>query len=188
MLALAFGALGATAHCLYVLTGAIAGRKPSFAGYRIGWFFPQPILGAVLGALVYVTIRGGLLSTSSGASPINMFTVAAISAIGGLSAPRAYKRLTGQTATGDTQTGSRSPTITQVSPTTLASADLPQKATVTGFDLAQASFLVNGRSVEPDQLTDTSATFRITAAIAAEGHAVITLAPNVAAAAAVRIT
>lgn len=93
LFALAFGALGATAHCLYVFTGSIGGRKPDFRGYRVGWYFPQPALGAILGALLYVVIRGGLLAASSGASAVNMFGVAAIGAVAGLSAPRAYQLL-----------------------------------------------------------------------------------------------
>lgn len=93
LFALAFGALGATAHCLYVFTGSIGGRKPDFRGNRVGWYFPQPALGAILGALLYVVIRGGLLAASSGASAVNMFGVAAIGAVAGLSAPRAYQLL-----------------------------------------------------------------------------------------------
>jgi hypothetical protein len=93
LFAMAFGALGATAHCLYVFTGAIGGSKPDFSRYRIGWYWPQPPLGAILGALLYVAIRGGLLAASSGASAVNMFGVAAIGAAGGISAANAWKRL-----------------------------------------------------------------------------------------------
>jgi hypothetical protein len=93
LFALAFGALGATARCLWVFTGAIGGSKPDFLRYRIGWFWPQPPLGAILGALLWVTIRGGLLAASSGASAVNLFGVAAIGAAGGISAANAMKLL-----------------------------------------------------------------------------------------------
>jgi hypothetical protein len=93
LFALAFGGLGATAHCLYYFTGAVGSKSSGFGWNRLGWFGPQPILGAILAALLYVVIRGGLLSTSSGASAVNMFGVAAIGALAGLAAPKAYQLL-----------------------------------------------------------------------------------------------
>ena len=95
LFALAFGTLGATAHCLYYFTGALGSKGEGFNWNRLGWYGPQPPLGAILGALLYVAIRGGLLAASSGASAVNIFGVAAIGAVGGLSASRAYKALLG---------------------------------------------------------------------------------------------
>jgi hypothetical protein len=188
LLALAFGSLGATAHCLYVFLGAVAGKNREFTAYRIGWFFPQPPLGAILGALLYVTARAGLLSSSSGASPINMFGVAAIAAAGGLSAPRAYQRLTTQTPTpAATPPSSNLPVITQVSPSAVTAAELPAQVTITGSNLTKASFLLNGRAIKPDSVSASNATFTIQAADAPSGHIVITLAPNVAASASVKV-
>ena len=93
LFALSFGALGAAAHCLFYFTGALGAQGEGFDWNRLGWYGPQPPLGAILGALVYVAIRGGLLAASSGASAVNIFGVAAIGAVGGLSASRAYKAL-----------------------------------------------------------------------------------------------
>ena len=56
-----------------------------------------------------MVIRAGLLSTSSGASAINMFGVAAIGAVGGLSARRAYGLLLQNTFLGDQQDAGTDP-------------------------------------------------------------------------------
>lgn len=109
LFALAFGGLGATAHSLYYFTGAIGSKSTGFGWDRLGWYGPQPILGAILGGLLYVVIRAGLLSTSSGASAINMFGVAAIGAVGGLSARRAYGLLLQNTFLGDQQDAGTDP-------------------------------------------------------------------------------
>ena len=180
LLALAFGALGATAHCLYVFLGAIAGSRPGFNAYRIGWFFPQPPLGAIFGVLLYVTIRAGLLSSSSGVSPINMFGVASIAAVGGLSAPLAYKRLTSAASASGTTSPPSTPTISRVSISSINAADRTggKIVTVTGTNLDKASFLINGVAAQPSSVTATKATFEGTA-LPSSGVAVISLVPNV---------
>ena len=62
LFALSFGALGAAAHCLYYFTGALGAQGDGFDWNRLGWYGPQPPLGAILGALVYVAIRGNNLN------------------------------------------------------------------------------------------------------------------------------
>lgn len=54
-------------------TGAVSAQGEGFDWNRLGWYGPQPPLGAILGALIYVAIRGGLLAASSGASAVNIF-------------------------------------------------------------------------------------------------------------------
>jgi hypothetical protein len=190
--ALAFGGLGATAHCLYVFTGAIkAGKKPDFGWSRLGWYGPQPPMGAIFGALLYVAIRGGLLAASSGASAVNMFGVAAIAAVGGLSASRAYQRLTGgrpSSSPSPPASDSSAPKISDISPAIIDSSAMPSTLTVTGANLTKASFLVNGSPSQPDRVTPTTATFTLTSRDVVAGHVVVSLLGNVATSATVKVT
>lgn len=168
LLALAFGALGATAHALYVFRGAINDRD--FAWSRLGWFLPQPPLGAVLGMLVFISVRATFVAGSVGAGPTNMFGVAAAAAVAGLSCRRAYERLIPK---GDS-TASSGPQLTGISPTSVK-ANQAQELTATGRNLDNAAFEINGNATDPAQRTSASATFPITAAEATGTQIVVAL-------------
>jgi hypothetical protein len=118
-----------------------------------------------------------------------MFGVAAIAAVGGLSAPRAYQRLIAASpAPSATPSASSTPTITQVSTSNIKAAELgSQKITITGTNLNKASFLINGIAAQPSSVTATTATFEGTA-LPARGVAVISLAQNIGPSVTVNVT
>jgi hypothetical protein len=165
-----FGCLGAAAHGLYMVTAALTSKKPDFGWRRLGWFIPEPPLGGVLGMLVYVVIRGGLLSSASGTSPVNMFTVAGLAAVGGLSASQAYRLLTslgaGLKSNGGAAVAAK---ITGVTPASADASMLPIDVTVAGENLDKATFYVNRRTTKAKSAQAASATFTLTAEDVADG-------------------
>jgi hypothetical protein len=79
---MAAGALGAAVHVLrsfYWYVGNRALRRSWLMMYLL-----LPFVGALLGLIVYLVLRGGLTSPTGGASDINPYGIAAIAALVGL--------------------------------------------------------------------------------------------------------
>ncbi|QFG21161.1 IPT/TIG domain-containing protein [Actinomadura sp. WMMB 499] len=136
---LAAGALGAIVHSLRSLYWYVGNRA-----LRRSWlmmYLTLPLVGALLGLVVYLVLRGGLTSPTGGATDINPYGVTAIAALVGLFSRETAEKLRGVFATllapapaGRDQ--ALAPEITSVEP---ASAPVGAPVTVHGTGLAGAT-------------------------------------------------
>jgi hypothetical protein len=93
LVALLFGILGGATHGLASLMD-FRGQRRLFRSWSL-WYFALPFLGGAIALIFYVVVRAGLL-TSGGkdvTESINLYGVAAISAIVGLFTDRATNKL-----------------------------------------------------------------------------------------------
>src|SRR5690606_20582994 len=116
---MAAGALGAVVHVLrsfYWYVGNRALRRSWLVMYLL-----LPFVGALLGLIVYLVLRGGLTTPAGGASDINPYGVSAIAALVGLFSRETSEKLRGVFTTLFAQAPSGrdqalAPTITSVEP------------------------------------------------------------------------
>ena len=57
------------------------------------WYFLRPITGVIVGLIVYISIRGGILKADSSVNFLNPYTVSGIAAISGLWSSQIIGRL-----------------------------------------------------------------------------------------------
>jgi hypothetical protein len=180
LIVLSFGALAAAAHCLYVLSAAVPARD--FSWPRLGWFLPEPILGAILALLLYVLVRAALLSSTS-VNSINLFGAAGIAAAGGISAQATFKKLNSVLSafgSGSSTAAAAGPTITAATPATLGSATA--MLAISGTGLAKASFELAGAAITPASVSDTTAVFALDpATVLAQKPSTVTMTARVGA-------
>lgn len=153
---LAAGALGAIVHALRSLYWYVGNRA-----LRRSWlmmYLTLPLVGALLGLVVYLVLRGGLTSPTGAATDINPYGVTAIAALVGLFSRETAEKLRGVFAAllapapaGRDQ--ALAPAIAAVEP---ASAPAGASVTVHGTGLASASAARFGAAEAPvDDVTDT---------------------------------
>jgi hypothetical protein len=133
------GAIGGGLHAISSWVSFWGGQQLRMSW--LPWTLLRPITGGMLGVLLYLTLRGGLLSPASGdvtvEQPINLYGFSALCGLAGLFTSEAMERLKkllggnlGQ------QSGAAAPTIANVSPQTFtlaaAQAANGQAITVTG--------------------------------------------------------
>lgn len=91
VIVLAAGAVGATVHALRSLYWYVGNRS-----LRRSWLMMYlflPFVGALLGLIVYLVLRGGLTSPTGGSADINPYGITAISALVGLFSQETAEKL-----------------------------------------------------------------------------------------------
>jgi Na+-driven multidrug efflux pump len=78
------GFIGACVYSLYAIILHLSPPKKDFDKNWTGWYVLRPIVGAGLALIVYVLIRGGLLSVGSNVSNLNFLGFTGFSFIVGL--------------------------------------------------------------------------------------------------------
>jgi|GEM_PF-5596305 len=84
------GMLGSLVYCLRSATWYLGNRE--FRRSWAYWYFAQPFIGAALGAMVYLVLRAGFISPSSGAA-VNPFGFLAVAGVVGLYTEQALSQL-----------------------------------------------------------------------------------------------
>lgn len=91
------GALGSSLQALYRLTEMIGTRR-LIKGWRL-WFVLRVVMGIPLSMIIYMGVRGGILSTTADATALNPYGTLAISILVGLFAAQALEKLNAVAAT-----------------------------------------------------------------------------------------
>lgn len=95
------GALGALVYTSTIVVGRVVSNvnqagiaeKPSWNSSYVLWYLLHPLLGSSLSVIFYVVLRGGLVNLSVGTAALNLYGVAAISGMVGLSSKEATQKL-----------------------------------------------------------------------------------------------
>ncbi len=161
------GALGGMLHALRSLYWYVGNRD-----LRRSWILMYPILplvGAVLGTIFYVVVRGGLLTTQTSTQDVNAYGFAAVSAIVGLFSEQAVGKLKevfaalfapaekGSDHVAAAQTGT--PVVSSVEP---QAGPIGTNVIVVGANLANVTAIeFGGVSAQPTQTSDTQLTVTV---------------------------
>ena len=89
------GALGALVYTSTQIVGRVVSDKEvaSWNNSYALWYLVHPLLGSSLAVIFYVVLRGGLVNLSVGTAGLNLYGVAAISGLVGLSSKEATDKL-----------------------------------------------------------------------------------------------
>lgn len=82
LVVVSFGVLGSVVHVATSLSSYLGNGR--FRGSWATWYLLRPLIAAALATVAYVTFRAGFLSADASAETVNLFGVAAISALAGL--------------------------------------------------------------------------------------------------------
>lgn len=85
------GAIGGMIHALQSFVGFVGSN--SFVCSWIWWYVLRPVVGAGLALLFYLSLRGGLLTTTAGVADLSIFGFASVSALAGLFSEQATAKL-----------------------------------------------------------------------------------------------
>ncbi|MCP2341844.1 IPT/TIG domain-containing protein [Actinomadura rupiterrae] len=172
LVVLAAGALGSCVHVSRSLYWYVGNRS-----LRRSWlmmYLALPFVGALLGLIVYLVLRGGLV-TGAGGDDINPYTVAALSALVGLFSRETSEKLRAVFATllAPAQQGrdqAMGPQVRDVDPVEAAPGE---SVRITGVGLSAATAVRFGTAEAPVRsVTDTSLTTTVPAD-AASGRLVV---------------
>ncbi|TDD63355.1 IPT/TIG domain-containing protein [Actinomadura rubrisoli] len=149
VIVLAAGALGSAVHALRSMYWYVGNRS-----LRRSWLMMYlflPFVGALLGLIVYLVLRGGLTSPTGGASDINPYGITAIAALVGLFSRETAEKLRTVFATllAPAQQGrdqALAPRITAIEP---ASGPVGTTVTIHGAGLASATRVRFGGAESP---------------------------------------
>jgi hypothetical protein len=150
-LVLVAGALGAYIHAATSFGSHLGAGD--FSTSWLWWYVLRPLVGASLAGLLYLAVRGGLVSVSTGEADVNPYGMAALAGLAGLfSTPLTARLATIFDAilgkTGEDGPAARPPRIGDLDPST-APVGNEVEITVTGEDFVESSKVaVDGREVE----------------------------------------
>jgi len=85
------GSIGGMIHALQSFVGFVGSR--SFVSSWLWWYVLRPIVGAGLALLFYLSLRGGLLTTSAGVTDLSIFGFASVGTLAGLFSEQATAKL-----------------------------------------------------------------------------------------------
>ncbi len=85
------GGIGGMIHALQSFVGFVGSK--SFISSWLWWYVIRPVVGAGLALLFYLSLRGGLLTTSTGVKNLSVFGFASISTLAGLFSEQATAKL-----------------------------------------------------------------------------------------------
>lgn len=91
LIALLSGALGSYIHAATSFVDYIGNRR--FVKSWTWWYLLRPFIGMALALLIYFSARGGLIATSTGASALSPYGVAAVTGLAGLFSKQATDKL-----------------------------------------------------------------------------------------------
>ncbi|GLZ07641.1 hypothetical protein Acsp03_51070 [Actinomadura sp. NBRC 104412] len=153
---MAAGALGAVVHALRSLYWYVGNRT-----LRRSWLMMYgflPLVGALLGLMVYLVLRGGLTSPTGGSSDVNPYGVTAIAALVGLFSRETAEKLSAVFATllAHPRAGRDQALPPQVHSVEPASGRVGSLVVIRGIGLGSASTVRFGQADAP--VTDVSDT------------------------------
>lgn len=135
--------IGILGNLIYIATSftTFVGNQ-TFKQSWILWYFVKPFTAAALAIVVYIVIRAGFLSYGSGGAAVNLYGVAALAALAGLSTDKATEKLkeifaaifTAKEPDNRKDKLQGDIVVTDVSPTTIAAAT-EATLTITGKQL-----------------------------------------------------
>ena len=85
------GALGSYVHAVTSFVSFVGNRK--LVASWLWWYLLRPFIGMTLALIFYFVIRGGLLSSGSDSTDVNVFGVAAIAGLAGMFSKQATDKL-----------------------------------------------------------------------------------------------
>jgi len=91
IIVLLFGAIGAGVHALSSLTTYLG--NGTFLGRWTWWYLIRTPIGATVALLLYLVLRGGLISADSPTSVVNPYAVSAVAGLSGMFAKNATDKL-----------------------------------------------------------------------------------------------
>lgn len=91
LIAMIMGALGAVVYTSTALVTRVANKE--FDSHWALWYIVHPPLGSSLAVVFYLLLRGGLVNLSVSAGGLNLYGVAAVSGMVGLSSKEATQKL-----------------------------------------------------------------------------------------------
>ena len=166
---LLIGAAGATIHA-FTSFGSYSGNR-TFTMSWGWWYLVRLPIGALLGALIYLAIRGGLATLGTADDAFNPFAVAVLAALAGTFSKQAVDKLEEifntffKASGGDTQRSDKLDglKVDTVSPAALDVGVGAVEVTLTGSGLAEAKVTAGSRTVEPTEQTATEVRFELEA-------------------------
>ncbi|MFC5183038.1 IPT/TIG domain-containing protein [Actinomadura harenae] len=173
LVVLAAGALGSCVHVSRSLYWYVGNRS-----LRRSWlmmYLMLPFAGALLGLIVYLVLRGGLVTGAGGADDVNPYGIAAIAALVGLFSRETAEKLRAVFATllAPAQQGRDQAMGPQVRGVDPADAAPGESVRITGVGLASATAVRFGSAEAPvTDVTDTGLTTTVPAD-AATGRPVV---------------
>jgi hypothetical protein len=162
VIVLAAGGIGGVVHALRSLYWYVGNRT-----LRRSWlmmYFILPIIGAALGMVVYMVLRGGLTSPTGGSADINPYGVTAIAALVGLFSQETAEKLRAvfETLLTPAKAGRDQALPPQVRALEPVSGPVGDMVTVRGLGLGSASVVRFGAVDAPaTDVTDTELTVTV---------------------------
>jgi hypothetical protein len=146
LIVLVMGALGSMVHMASSFAHHV--QQGSITSNWVWWYILRPVIGAALALIFYIVFRAGFISLSASPESINVFGLAAIAGMVGLSAKKATEKLkdvfdtlfrTEDDASGGSSAASGAPSIVSVEPPTLTATGSDQMVTLKGQNFASNS-------------------------------------------------
>jgi hypothetical protein len=91
LIVLVSGALGSLVHALGSFVDYVGNRK--LATSWIAWYVTSPFIGSLLALILYLVLRGGLMTPSASTGSLNFYGTAALSALTGMFSRQARDKL-----------------------------------------------------------------------------------------------
>ena len=162
LLVMVAGGLGSFIHAATSFVDYVGNRR--FVSSWTLWYVMRPLIGSTLALILYVAVRGGLLSATAGSQSVSPFGVVAIAALAGMFSKQATDKLNElfstlfKTSEGDSARKDKldvAPKVNSVDPRTLHSGD-DVDLTITGSGFESASIArINGQA-RPTTFVDAS--------------------------------
>ncbi len=161
LLVIVAGGLGSFIHAATSFVDYVGNRK--FVASWMLWYFMRPVIGSALALVLYMAVRGGLLTATAGAQSVSPFGVTALAFLSGMFSKQATDKLNElfttlfKTSDGD---GARKdkldagPKIVSVDPARLAAQGAILDVTVNGSGFESTTIVrVNGQPRETTFVT-----------------------------------
>jgi len=91
LLVMVAGGLGSFIHAATSFVDYVGNRR--FVSSWMLWYVMRPLIGSTLALVLYVAVRGGLLSATAGSQSVSPFGVVAIAALAGMFSKQATDKL-----------------------------------------------------------------------------------------------
>jgi len=164
------GALGSFIHAATSFVDYVGNRR--FVQSWIVWYFMRLPIGSVLAVVLYVTLRGGLITANASSGTVSPYGMAAVAALAGMFSKQATDKLNEvfttlfKTADGDSARKDKLGTSLKAVSITPAqvSAGAATKLTISGSGFEAASIVrVNGQAKPTTFVNDTNLIVELTA-------------------------
>jgi hypothetical protein len=178
LLVIVAGGLGSFIHAATSFVDYVGNRR--FVSSWMLWYVMRPLIGSTLALVLYVAVRGGLLSATAGSESVSPFGVVAIAALAGMFSKQATDKLNEmfstlfKTSEGDSARKDKldaAPKVTSFDPAALhPGADVDLMVTGSGFESASIA-RVNGQARPTTFLSASKISVKLSASDLAAGGA-----------------